>query len=417
MPDLHAIPSFGTMVAKPRITYVGSYPPRECGIATFTRDLCKAIDHLSPLVRTHIVAMQEQDAHYAYPSEVKATITRDDLASYRLAAQHVNQSRTQVVSVQHEFGLFGGEYGSHLLAFMRNVDVPISVTMHTVLRNPQPAMRQVVRDIATYASRIVVLAEQARAILQSDYGLSPSQVSFIPHGVPTVRRVPSSHFKRTLGLDHRTVVSTFGLVGPGKGIEYVLDALPAVVERHPSLTYLILGETHPGVRKHEGERYRESLAARVASLGLENHVQFHNRYLTYRELVHFLLASDVYVVPNLDPHQIASGTLAYAVGCGRAVVSTPFVYAREMLGNGRGLLTEFRDADSTAQAINQILDNPFLRASMEQRAYTYARRMTWPAVAREYLHTFHEISAPAPMPLAIAAGTSLASPASPYYGA
>lgn len=373
-----------------RVVTIGSYPPRECGIATFNRDLTQAVDRLNPLHATRVVAVREGNAYYDYGPEVMAEIERDDLESYRAAADAINGSKVDVVSLQHEFGLFGGEWGCYLLELTQRLAKPLVVTLHTVLPEPEPGARAVVQALAAGSERVVVLAESAIEILAQAYGLPLDKVRAIPHGAPDVSYQRQTFAKHTLGLEGRTVLSTFGLINPGKGIEYALRALPPVVQRFPDVLYLVLGETHPGVRLHEGESYRVGLERLVRELGLRRHVRFSNRYLTLSELVTHLLATDVYLMPYLNPVQIVSGTLAYAVACGRATVATRFTYARELLAGGRGVLVDFRDSQQMCQAILRLLEHPDERHAMERAAYTYGRRMVWSAVAQRYIGVFQE---------------------------
>ncbi|MHB8621543.1 MAG: glycosyltransferase family 4 protein [Chloroflexota bacterium] len=378
-------------MTRPRPIYLGSYPPRECGIATFTRDLVAAIDKPVPGKRSHIIAMNDGGKRYDYPAAVKYQIERDDPHSYDRAAELVSQAGYQVVNVQHEYGLFGGGRGDFLFRFLDRVRQPVVITLHTVLPNPDSELRDVTQGLIGRAAGVVVLAETAVDILVRDYGISRGKLWVIPHGVPNVRPVATRKAKAALGLGDRPVLATCGLMNPGKGIEYAIDAMAGLVKEFPNLLYLVVGETHPGVRAQSGEAYREQLHEQVRRLGLEEHVQFHNRYLKYRELVLYLLAADVYVVPYLDLNQIVSGTLAYAVGCGRAVVSTPSAYAREILAGGRGLLAESRDAESIQAAVGRILRNPIFKSDLQQRAYAHGHKMIWPRVAHAYLEMFETV--------------------------
>jgi glycosyltransferase involved in cell wall biosynthesis len=386
------------------IAFLASFPPRECGIATFTADLAEAVDSASLLSHpSQVIAINPEGRQYAYGPRVRWAIERDELDSYKRVARAINRSRVQLVSIQHEYGLFGGEYGDYLLTFLRALEKPTTLTMHTVLENPDPAMQRVTEDLARAASTVVVLAERAKVILAEHYPrVDGDKVHFIPHGTPEVEFALSGRFKKALGLDGRTVLATFGFLGPDKGIEYALRALPEVIKRHPDVLYLVLGETHPELRRHSGESYREFLEAQVAELGLQDHVRFYKRYLDGNELVQFLQATDVYVIPYLNPYQIASGTLSYAVASGKTVVSTPFIHAQELLSEGRGLLARFRDSASLSVAINTLLDQPSLRAQMERAAYNYGKRMHWSSVGRSYCRLFQRVmGAPAERPAAL----------------
>jgi glycosyltransferase involved in cell wall biosynthesis len=376
--------------AWPRPVFLASYPPRKCGIATFTRDLVTAVDRLHP-TRGRIVAVTDPGRRYAYPPWVDWQISRDDLESYVAAAEMVNDGPYDVVNIQHEYGLFGGVHGSYLFEFLDRVRKPVVLSMHTTLPNPNPELRAVTRELLERAGRTVVLARTALDMLVRDYDADRGRLRFIPHGVPNVRFTRPEAAKRALGLAGRPVLATCGLMNPGKGIEYALDALAQLVEEFPDLVYLVSGATHPGVRAEIGESYRDQLEGQVRRLGLAEHVIFENRYMAYRELVLRLLASDVYVVPYLDLNQIVSGTLAYAVGCGRAVVSTPSAYAREILADGRGSLADVRSAASLQSRIGELLRNPDHRRLMQARAYDHGHAMIWPNVARAYLQTFRAV--------------------------
>lgn len=372
---------------------LSSYPPRECGIATFGADLARAI---STYTRHNVslIAIDEPDAARVYPAEVQWRLRQQDPASYREVATALGRSNIGLVNVQHEYGLFGGEHGELLLDFLEHVQQPVVTTLHTVLPEPPAHMREVTRAICRLSSETVVLAQSAIPLLRDVYGVDVSRVSFVPHGIPSVKREPGARhaMKARLGYTGRTLLSTFGLINPDKGIEYVLQALPAVVARYPDLLLLVLGETHPVVRRHSGERYRESLQALVDDLGLHDHVQFVNRYMAMDELINYLLATDIYLMAYLNPHQIVSGTMAYAVGCGKAVVATPFRYAREMLAEGRGSIVPFRDPQALGSTLLELLDNPQERLAMELRAYTFSRMMEWPAVANNYARIFRRHS-------------------------
>lgn len=382
------------LASRPRAIFVASYPPRECGIATFTRDLVSAVNRLHPAASGRIVAVTDPGKIYDYPAAVDWQIQRDDPASYKAAADLVNAGPYEVVNIQHEYGLFGGSNGSHLFHFLDRLRKPVVLSMHTTLPNPNAELREVTRALLDRARRTVVLARTAMDILARDYGADCSRLRFIPHGVPNVRFVPPDAAKQALGLEGRPVLATCGLMNPGKGIEYALDAVATLVKEFPDLAYLVVGETHPGVRAEMGEAYREQLEDQVRRLGLTDHVIFENRYLAYRELVLYLLASDVYVVPYLDLNQIVSGTLAYAVGCGRAVVSTPSAYAREILAEGRGSLAEVRSVSSLQAEIGALLRDPERRRSVQLRAYAQGHAMIWPNVARSYLQMFRAVCEP-----------------------
>lgn len=373
--------------AHPRVLFLGSYPPRECGIATFVEDVRGAYDDVTGLV-SEVIAMDDAVEPYSYPSCVVGRIDRDDLESYARAARLANACSADVVNVQHEYGLFGGERGSHLLAFLRDLHRPVVLTFHTTLPEPDEATHRVTRELCHRADRVMVLTEASKNILTARYGIRPSKVCVVMHGVPDVAPVRGARWKRPFGLERDTVLSTFGLLSRGKGIETIIDAMPAIVERHPDVRYVLWGQTHPSVKRHEGERYRTGLLERAQALGVIDRVSFVNRYMTDDEVVAALLATDVYVSPSLDPHQSVSGTLSYAVACGRAVIATEYLYAKELLAEGRGITVPFRDPRALANAVDDVLRNPGLRASLESAAYRFGRRMTWPRIAAGYREAF-----------------------------
>lgn len=371
--------------------YVSTFPPRECGIATFTRDLTRAIQIYNPFARPQIVALNDEAEIYNYPGHVRWQIAGEDPESYREAARAINASPVDVVSIQHEFGIFGGKWGAYLLVFLKDLHKPVVTTLHTVLPNPPRAAVDIIRALYARSAATVVMTPAAREILHRDYGIDGEQLRIIPHGVPAVSMQDPTEAKARVGLSGRMVVSSFGLINSGKGIEDVLDALPSVAARFPQLLYLVLGETHPVVRREQGEEYRMRLVRQVHRLGLEPHVKFNNRYLSDDELVRYLMATDVYVTPYHNPNQIVSGTLSYAMGCGRAIVSTPYLYAKDALGDSRGVLIPFRDPKAIAEALTLLLGNPGLRQQIQQRAFAYGKQMRWPRVAAAYLSLFREV--------------------------
>lgn len=372
-----------------RVIYVGSYIPRECGIATFTKDLTTAINVLNPLCLAEIMAIDESESdEREYPWEVKYRVKQDDLDSYAKAADYINQSSADIIHIQHEFGIFGGRHGSYVVDFMKQIKKPIVVTFHTVLEEPGEERQKIVQEIAEYATAIVVMIGAASDRLASVYGIPKEKVVVIPHGVPDIAYGPTIHFKNELGLQGKTTLSTFGLINPGKGIEYVIEALPKVVEKYPDLKFLIIGATHPNLKKKDGEKYRDSLKRLIKDKNIQNNVKFINRYLSLDELVLYLRASDLYISPYLDPQQITSGTLSYALGAGRPCVSTEYLYATEVLDEERGVLVPFKNPDLIAKRINELLDNPEKRRAIEKKAYAYGRTMIWSNVALKHLNLF-----------------------------
>jgi glycosyltransferase involved in cell wall biosynthesis len=372
-----------------RIGYFSTYPPRECGIANFTKDLIDAIDDLGGL-KPSIIAINEKGALYDYDRRVKWNIDRDDAEDYVKAAEYVNSSNIQLLVVQHEFGLYGGDYGEHIKLFLDNVKKPVITTLHTVQPNFDKKAIEVLKYIVERSEAIIVIAHAAIDMLKRQ-GIPYKKCIVIPHGCPSIDCTNNKSVKESLGLEDRLVASTFGLISSGKGIEYAIRALPEVIKKEPRIIYLIIGETHPEVRKHEGEKYRNELTRLVGELGLEEHVRFTNRFITKRELIKFLQATDIYITPYISPNQISSGTLVYALGAGKAVVSTPYYHAMEVLSNERGILCRFEDSASVAEGINRLLDENF-RREIQKRAYKYSRRFLWKNVARKYLNLINVVT-------------------------
>jgi glycosyltransferase involved in cell wall biosynthesis len=377
-----------------RIAFVASAMPRRCGIATFTGDLVAAVKAADPTARIHQVAIDEPSAARAYGPEVRWRIQQEDPDSYRAAALEINDSNIDVVNVQHEFGLYGvwhdGAYDDHLAVFLDALEKPSVTTFHTVPPEPEPWARQALRAASDKSDVIVVMAHTAAKLLADVYGITKEPV-VIEHGMPAIEPRGRHRFKRQLGIQDRQIVSTFGLVDPRKGLEFVIEAMPAIVRAHPSALYLVVGQTHPELLKRQGEAYRNSLVDVARAVGVRANVKFVNEYLTQRQIVDYLLASDVYVTPYLDPNQITSGTLAYALGAGKAIVSTPYLHAREVLSEGRGILVPFRDAPAIADAVTSILSNPGAKARLEQRAYEYGKEMAWPAIGQRVLALMRDV--------------------------
>ncbi len=379
------------------VAYVSSFPPRACGIATFTRDLSDAVAQSGANIVTRNVALNEDGADHAYPPQVRWTIDQHDPRSWIAVARQINISRVDLVSIQHEFGICGrfakdGQFHDHLACFLATLRKPVVATLHTVPPHPPADLREAIRTLHDHSAAVVTMINRAGLILEEEYGLDPARLRSIPHGVPAMPRIAQEKIKHALGCEERTLLCTFGLLNRGKGIEYVIQALPEVLERRPDVLYFVIGQTHPEVRRYEGEQYRESLIALVTRLRLEQHVRFVDQYLATPELVSYLQATDIYITPYRDRDQITSGTLAYALGCGRAIISTPYLYAAEVLDEGRGLLAEFENPTSFARCINLLLENPALRAQCERSALQYGRAMSWPAVGTRYADLFHTVA-------------------------
>ena len=380
-----------------RIAFVASAVPRRCGIATFTADLTAAVKAADPEVRCVAAAIDEPNAARAYGPDVRWRIRQGEEASYRAAGRAIQASAVDVVNLQHEFGLYGvwrdGGYDDHCVPLLEELRKPVITTLHTVLPRPEPWVRETLRRIAARSAVVVVMAETAARLLREVYGIERAPL-MIPHGMPAIVPRGRRRLKRQLGMEDRTILSTFGLVDPRKGLEHMIAAMPAVVARHPDALYLIVGQTHPELLKREGERYRNELVAEIERRGMAEHVRFVNQYLTQHEIVDYLLATDVYVTPYLDLNQITSGTLAYALGAGKAIVSTRSLHAAEALADGRGLLVETRDPEGLALAVLAILGDPALKRELEQRSYAYGKEMAWPIVGRRVLELTREILTP-----------------------
>jgi polysaccharide biosynthesis protein PslF len=372
-----------------RVGYFSTYPPRECGIANFTKDLIDAMDDLGGL-KSSVIAINEKGALYDYDRRVKWNIDRDDAEDYIKAAEYINSSNIRVLVVQHEFGLYGGEYGEHIKLFIDKVNKPVITTLHTVQPNFDKKAIEVLKYLVERSESIVVIARAAIDMFRQQR-IPYKKCVVIPHGCPSIDCENNRSIKESLGLEDRLVASTFGLISSGKGIEYAIRALPEVIKKEPRIIYLIIGETHPEVRKNEGEKYRNELTRLVSELGLEEHVRFTNRFITKRELIKFLQATDIYITPYISPNQISSGTLIYALGAGKAVVSTPYYHALEVLSKDRGILCRFEDSASIAEGIIRLLDENF-RNEVQRRAYKYSRRFLWKNVARKYLDLINAVT-------------------------
>jgi glycosyltransferase involved in cell wall biosynthesis len=374
-----------------KITLIGNYLPRQCGIATFTTDLQTALARENPAGESWVVAMNETPEGYRYPDPVRFEINQQVLTEYRLAADFLNMNQVDVACFQHEFGIYGGKDGAHVLDLMGNLRMPVVTTLHTILQSPSIGQVAIVRRIAQISDRLVVMSERAKHILQDVYEVPSAKIALIHHGIPDVPFVDPNYYKDQYGVEGRKVILTFGLLSPGKGIETMIDALPAVVAQHPDVVYIVLGATHPQVKKEQGEAYRLALQRRARELGVGKHIIFHNRFVELKELCEFLGAADIYVTPYLNQEQIVSGTLAYALGSGKAIVSTPYWYAQEMLSGSRGRLFPFQDASALAEQVNDLLSQEVDRHTMRKQAYTFCRKMTWKEVARRYLELFGEV--------------------------
>ena len=371
-----------------KIAFLGGFLPRLCGIATFTHDLCEAVSVEAPGAQCYVCAVNDRIEPYGYPPRVRFELEEKNLDSYRRAADFLNFNNAQILCVQHEFGIYGGPAGSHVLALLKEVRMPVVTTLHTVLRDPNADQRQVMDELVRRSDRIVVMADKGAEILRDVYGVPDARIDLIPHGIPDMPFIDSSVYKAQFGVEGRAVLLTFGLLGPGKGIEYVINALPEIVKRHPEVVYVVLGATHPHLIAREGENYRLGLERLTEDLGVKDHVIFYNRFVSLEDLKEFIGATDIYITPYLNEAQITSGTLAYVFGAGKAVVSTPYWHAQELLADERGILVPFRDAHALAEAVCVYLGDPARLRSTRERAYAMGRAMIWPAAAKRYLESF-----------------------------
>ncbi len=371
-----------------RIAFLGDYVPRRCGIATFTHHLCEAVAAQEQDAKCIVVAVNDRPEGYDYPQRVRSQIDQKDLDSYLAAADELNANRADVLCVQHEFGIYGGPAGGHLLALLRQVRMPVVTTLHTVLEEPDAAQRRVMDELVRLSDRLVVMAHKGAEILRDIYQAPDAKVDVIPHGIPDVPLTGTEPFKKQFGMEGKSVLLTFGLLGPGKGIEHAIRALPEIVRRHPQTVYLILGATHPNLLVREGEKYRTSLEHLAEDLGVGDQVVFYNRFVSNDDLRNFIGAADIYLTPYLNEAQITSGALARVFGAGKVVVSTPYWHARELLADGRGVLVPFRDSSAITEAVCSLLDDPESMERIRRKAYEASRSTIWPAVARRYLESF-----------------------------
>src|SRR6478736_4381127 len=370
-----------------RVAFVGNSLPRRCGIATFTTDLHRCVQSFTQ-IEACIVAMNDDRRAYDYPPEVRFHIRDDVLEDYAKAADFLNAQKYDVVCLQHEFGIFGGDAGAHILALITRLDMPVVTTCHTVLSRPTPAQYNVLRKIAELSSIMVVMAEKARELLHTVYDVPVEKIEVIPHGIPDFPFVEPDLAKVKLGFTAKPVILTFGLLSPNKGIEVVIDAMPLILKSRPDAVYVVLGATHPNLVRQEGETYRQSLMARARELHVQDNVVFLDQFVDQPTLLDFISMCDVYATPYLNEAQMTSGTLAYSFGLGKAVVSTPYWHARELLADGRGVLVPFGDASAIGHEIAELLTDDARRQAMCRRAYAVSRTMTWERAAERYVSAF-----------------------------
>jgi len=374
-----------------RIAVVGNHLPRQCGIATFTTDLCNAIAAEYRSSELSVVAINDPQSPYAYPARVRFEITEGDISSYRAAASYLNSRDIDIVCLQHEYGIYGGRAGSHVLELLKHLRMPVVTTLHTVLREPDADQRHVLQEIAARSERLVVMSEHSSRFLQDIFRVPEGKIDQIHHGIPDLPITATRARKGSSATTRKTVLLTFGLLSPNKGFESVIHALPSILSRHSDVVYIIAGATHPHVRLVEGDQYRFQLQALAKKLGVGENVIFYNRFVSPQEMASLVTSADIYVTPYRYEAQAVSGTLAYALGAGKAIISTPYWYATELLADGRGTLVPFENSEAIADATIELLDNDTAREAMCKRAHLYARRMVWNRVAQSYMRSFTSI--------------------------
>jgi glycosyltransferase involved in cell wall biosynthesis len=385
LPDVR---EFCSLPLPTRIAFVGNYLPRQCGIATFTTDLCNALATEYGSERLFAIPVNDPESHYEYPERVRLEIEQEDLSSYVRAADFLNFNGNDLVCLQHEYGIYGGIAGSHILALLRKLKMPVVTTLHTVLRDPDPDQRAVLEEVAQLSDRMVVMSELAARLLREIYAVPSDKIDVIQHGVPDLPFMDPNYFKDKFGTEGKSVLLTFGLLSPNKGIENVIRALPAILERHPNVVYIVSGVTHPQIRKREGEHYREGLVTLAEQLGVADHLILNNRFVSTEELIECVGAADIYITPYQQEAQAVSGTLAIALGAGKAIISTPYWHAKELLADKRGVIVPFENPNAIAEAVIALLENDAERHAMRKRAYLYSRGTTWEKTARKYMASF-----------------------------
>ncbi len=384
----HAKPSLPS-----RIAVIGNYLPRRCGIATFTTDLCAAISAEYGTARLLALPVNDTEEGYEYPARVRWSLAQDDIKSYQDAADFLNFNNIDMVCLQHEYGIFGGPAGSHILHLLRNLKMPLVTTLHTVLREPNPDQLVVMEEIAELSDRLIVMSQLSSQFLQEIFKVPGSKIDMVPHGVPDLPFLDPNFYKDRFGVEGKAVLLTFGLLSPNKGIENVIQALPQILSKHNNVVYIVAGATHPHILRREGEKYRASLQALAKEVGVESQVIFHDRFATPEEMAEFIGAADIYITPYRHEAQVVSGTLAYALGAGKAIISTPYWHAIELLDDRRGALVPFQNPDAIAQKTIELLSTPALRHAMRKRAYLFAREMVWKRVAQGYMESFSRVRA------------------------
>ncbi|MEX1112156.1 MAG: glycosyltransferase family 4 protein [Candidatus Andersenbacteria bacterium] len=373
------------------VIYTSSYIPRRCGIATYTKDLTSAINLLNAHSLAEILNVTPSGETIDYPWESKFKISSQDLSSYLSAANYVNQSDADLVSLQHEFGLYGGDSGEYILHFVEALKTPLVTTFHTVLGEPSAKQHEIIQRLAAASQAVIVMMDQVAQKLIDIYGIPRSKIVIIPHGVPDIPFNDNEKQKQRRKLVGRTILGNINLLDPNKGIEYALEAVALIAKQYPDILYTVVGQTHPDLIKREGEKYRNSLKEKVRELGISDNVRFINKYLSLPDLISWLKTIDIYVTPYLEPQQVTSGALAYAIGAGKACISTPYIYSKEVLAEDRGILVPFRNAEAIAKAVIYLLEHPKRKEAIASHAYKYGRLMTWPNIAQSHLLLFRTV--------------------------
>jgi glycosyltransferase involved in cell wall biosynthesis len=373
--------------------YISSYVPRKCGIATYTKDLTTAINHINPYSKAEIVALLRPEDMIDYPPEVKFKIKQYKIDCYIRAAQHINKSKADIVVLEHEFGLYGGEFGEYIIKLLELLSKPLIITTHTIPDDPGKGYGLVLKDVLKFAEKVIVMMPESIQKLIKKYDCPKEKIEIIPHGVPDIPMEPNDKYKKKKGLEGRVILGNINLLSTSKGIEYTIEALREIKKQFDNVLYLIIGQTHPVVLKEEGEKYRNFLKEKIKEYGLQENVKFINKYISLDDLIEWLKVIDIYITPYLDPQQSASGALAYAIGAGKVCISTPYLYAKEVLAEGRGVIVPFRNSQAIADAVIEICKNPQKKLDIEKKTYKFGRLMTWYNVALQHLNLFDEVIA------------------------
>jgi len=374
-----------------RVIYISTYIPQKCGIATFTKDVTTAINLLNPYALAEIMAIVKDNEEVDFPWEVKYKIDYADIESYRNAAEYINNSSCDVVLIEHEFGIFGGKCGNYLIELLKNTQKPVVMTCHTLIEDPNNELGQVFKEILPYIDGLTVMTKHSAENLSKNYGFKKENIAVIPHGTPDLSFNSTDYYKKKKGLLNRLVLGNINLLSENKGVDYSIEAVAQIAKKYPQVLYLVVGQTHPNILKNEGEKYRNKLKKRIKELGIQKNVRFINKYLSLGELIEWLKVMDIYITPYLDKQQSSSGALAYAIGAGKPCISTGFLYAKEMLAQGRGIIVPFRDSKSIAKAVFKVWEDPKKRKEMESKSYAYGRFMTWSSVALQHIIFFQKI--------------------------